>query len=122
MERMNALSDERELEDAPMASVYYSAIIFTGHNEFRPQTNAARLLIFSLTLWALITGAAYTANLASFLVARQIPLSKIHSIDEAVSLQAPICLQGSVALDNYVTIKHPNAVLYLGTRRFFGCG
>jgi hypothetical protein len=99
------------LEEAPAAAVFYSAIAFTGHLEFRPQTNAARLLAFSLSFLALIVGAAYTANLASFLVARRQPSSTLQSIQDAVVQRAPICLQARVALDQYITDQHPSAIL-----------
>lgn len=111
LEKMNTASDERTLEEAPVAAVYYSAITFTGHLEFRPQTHAARLMIFSLSLSALIVGAAYTANLASFLVARRRPSSTLQSVQDAVVQRAPICLQASVALDEYITNQYPSAVL-----------
>jgi hypothetical protein len=111
LEKMNAASDERRLEEAPAAAVFYSAIAFTGHLEFRPQTNAARLLAFSLSFLALIVGAAYTANLASFLVARRQPSSTLQSIQDAVVQRAPICLQARVALDQYITDQHPSAIL-----------
>jgi hypothetical protein len=111
LEKMNTASDERDLEDAPATAVFYSAITFTGHFEFRPQTHAARLLTFSLSFSALIVGAAYTANLASFLVARRTPLSTLLSIQDAVYQRVPICLQKSVALEEYITNQYPTAVL-----------
>ena len=112
LEKMNAASDERSLEEEPTAAVYYSAIAFTGHLEFRPQTHAARLLVFSLSLSALIVAAAYTANLASFLVAlRTLPSSTLESVQDAVAQRAPICLQASVALDQYITNQYPSAIL-----------
>jgi flagellar basal body-associated protein FliL len=111
LEKMNTASDERTLEEAPVSAVYYSAITFTGHLEFRPQTHAARLVAFSLSFSALIVAAAYTANLASFLVARRQPSSTLQSIQDAVAQRAPICLQASVALDQYITNQYPSAVL-----------
>ena len=43
---------------------------FAGQFKFDPQTGPARLFTFSIAFWALLMGAACTANLASFLVAR----------------------------------------------------
>lgn len=65
----------------------------------------------SLALWALITGAAYTANLASFLVSRRAPESVIQSIQEANLLIAPMCLQSKTALDEYVSTRYPSSIL-----------
>ena len=111
LERLDASSDARQLEGSPTGAVYYSFISFVGHNEFKPQTNAARLIAFSLAFWALITGAAYTANLASFLVARRQPEESIQSVQDAILMRAPICVQDNVALDQYVTNRYPSAVL-----------
>ena len=111
LERMDTAADEQDLERHPSAAVYYSFINFTGQNEFQPQTNAARLLTFSMAFWALIIGAAYTANLASFLVERRKPSGTIQSVQEAVIAHAPICLQADTALDDYISEKYPAAVL-----------
>jgi hypothetical protein len=118
LERMNEDADERHLENEPGAAVFYSFITLTGHYEFRPQTTAARILSFSLTLFALIIVAAYTANLVSFLVVRNTEVFKIASVEEAMLLDAPICVQDAVAIDEYLQKKYPNAnlVRYPGTK------
>jgi hypothetical protein len=121
LERMNEDADELHLENKPVAAIFYSFITMTGHYEFRPQTTAARLLTFSLTFFALIIVAAYTANLVSFLVVRNTEAFKIQSIEEAVLLGAPICVQEAVAIDEYLSEKYPNAKLvrYESTAEMF---
>lgn len=121
LERMNEDADELHLENKPGAAIFYSFITMTGHYEFRPQTTAARLLTFSLTFFALIIVAAYTANLVSFLVVRNTEAFKIQSIEEAVLLGAPICVQEAVAIDEYLSEKYPNAKLvrYESTAEMF---
>jgi membrane protein implicated in regulation of membrane protease activity len=111
LERMNAESDERHLEHEPGAAVFYSFITLTGHYEFRPRTTAARLLSFSLTFFALIIVAAYTANLVSFLVVRNTETFKVENVGEAVLMGAPICVQDAVAIDEYLQKKYPTAKL-----------
>jgi hypothetical protein len=111
LEKMNMASDERMLGDAPATAVFYAALTFTGHLEFQPQTHAARLLTFSLGFSALIVGAAYTANLASFLVDRRKPVSTFLSIQDAVAQRVPICLQDGVAVDDYMKEKYNTASL-----------
>lgn len=111
LERLDTSSDDRSMEDHPGDAVFYTAITFTGHFEFRPQTSAAMILTFSTTFIALIIGAVYTANLASFLVARRIPTHSIESVEQAVLMRAPICVQAKVNIDDYLTEKYPEAVL-----------
>ena len=111
LERLDTSSDTRELEHHPGDAVFYTAITFTGHFEFRPQTSAAMILTFSTTFIALIIGAVYTANLASFLVARRQPGTTIDSVEQAVLLRAPICIQARVNIDDYLSYKYPEAVL-----------
>ena len=116
LERLNDESDERSLDHSPLATIFFSAITFTGHFDFRPQTNAARLMTFSWSFWALIVVSAYTANLASFLVARQSPAFRIKSIDHAVALEVPVCVKARTQGDEFLTAKYPNINLVrLGT-------
>lgn len=111
LERLDTTADARRLEDHPGEAVYFTAIAFTGHFELRPQTLPARILTFSMTFIALIIAAVYTANLASFMVARQASPFTIDSIEQAVLLRAPICLQEKTNIDDYVSAKYPKAVL-----------
>jgi hypothetical protein len=111
LEKLNSAADERDLEHQAGAAVFYSAITMTGHYEFRPQTHAARLLTFSLTLFALIVVAVYTANLVSFLVIRRTPVFEIESVKQAVLLRAPICVESKVQTDEYLTTTYPDAIL-----------
>jgi hypothetical protein len=108
---LDSSSDDRELEKHPGDAIFYTSIIFTGHFEFRPRTSAAMILTFSTTFIALIIGAVYTANLASFLVARRAPAFTIDSVEQAVLLRAPICVQEKVNIDDYLSEKYPKAVL-----------
>jgi hypothetical protein len=111
MERIDMHSDAQPLETEPGQTVYLSFIVLTGHNEFKPRTVSARMVIFSLTFWALITSAAYTANLASFLVTRHESDFGFHEVRDAVAMRIPICIQGGVALDEYISERYPRAVL-----------
>ena len=111
LERLDATSDERELEHHPGDAIFYTAITFTGHFEFQPQSSAAMILTFSTTFIGLIVGAVYTANLASFLVARRQPSYAIETVKQAVLVRAPICVQAKVNIDDYLSEKYPEAVL-----------
>lgn len=45
LEKMDNASDSRQLEDHPGDAVFYTAITFTGHFEYRPTTSAAMILV-----------------------------------------------------------------------------
>lgn len=111
LELIDHKSDRARLQNSPLENIFLSAVTFTGHFEFQPRTNASRLFTISLTFWALMTAAAYTANLASFLVVEHTPTISIESIEDAVRMRAPICVLASTQTDNAVTNAFPNARL-----------
>jgi hypothetical protein len=67
-----------------------------------------------LFLGCLVIGAAYTANLASFLVAEQFALGSVSSISEAVSSGHRICI-GVGGSTNQIKRDHPTADLLYST-------
>lgn len=103
LEKLNTNADSRALDEKPIASIFYAATTFTGHFDFQPNTNAARLFGFSWTFWALVVGSAYTANLASFLVSPTIEDYRISSIEDAIALNASICVQGGAVIDSILS-------------------
>ncbi|KAL7566316.1 hypothetical protein ACA910_013639 [Epithemia clementina (nom. ined.)] len=109
LDKMNTASDEMELDKQPGAAVFYSFITMTGHFELHPTTTSARLLSFSLTFFALLVASAYTANLVSFLVARNNPDFSVTSMGEAVRRGVSVCVQRGVEMDEFLTRKYPNA-------------
>ena len=111
LERLNGDSDERHIENKPLASIFLSAIMFTGHFEFRPNSNAARIMTFSWSFWAIIVSSAYTANLASFLVTRHTPGFRLSGIKHAESIGASICVQKASNQDEYLSREYPNLVM-----------
>jgi hypothetical protein len=111
LERLEGKSDDRRLERRPLTAIFLAAMTFTGHFEFQPNTNAARLLSFSWTFWALIMGSAYTANMASFLVKRDGVVSLISTIDDAVRLAVPVCVQRGAIIDEILSEKHHELIL-----------
>ena len=111
LERLNTESDEAQLESKPLTTVFLSALTFTGNFNFQPNTHAARLLSLSWTFWALIVVAAYTANLASFLVARRTPDYQIKSVGQAVRYSIPICVHGNSNQDELLTETYSDILL-----------
>lgn len=108
LERLNVESDERELESKPAASIFLASIVFTGHFEFKPNTLAARLLSFSWSFCCLVLASAYTANLASFLVARYQEEFVVTTLDDATKLGTPVCLQNGSVMDEVITKNYPS--------------
>ena len=109
LENINPNSDKQRLETNVMENVWLSAINFTQHFEFTPRTNAARLFTVSLSFWSLLMAAAYTANLASFLVVRNVPSIQITSVADAVRRDSPICTYRSAQSELDLLREYPNA-------------
>lgn len=109
LELIDPNSDKRRLENDPIDTTFLVAIAFTSHFEFHPRTHAARLFTFSVAFWALLVGAAYTANLASFLVVRNQPTLEFTSVAEAVRLNLPLCTYASTQADVAVSQAFPQA-------------
>ena len=111
LERLNADSDKDQLENKPLTTIFLSALTFTGNFNFHPNTHAARLLSLSWTFWALVVVATYTANLASFLVARRTPEFTIKSVGQAVRFNVPICVHGTSNQDELLTESYADILL-----------
>lgn len=107
IEHWNKNADARELDAKPIATIFYAAIVFTGHYELKPQTHPARLLGFSVTFWALIVSATYTANLASFLVTPRVYNYKYSTLEDAFGKDARLCVQGGAILQTIMEEKYP---------------
>lgn len=104
-------ADERRLSSRPVDAIFLSALTFTGHYEFRPNTAPAHILSFSVTFWALIIAAAYTANLASFLVVRNTPELGVSGIEDAIQTQIPVCIFARAREDDFITQTYPEVNL-----------
>jgi Ligand-gated ion channel len=107
LERLNVESDERELEHQPVTAIFLASMVFTGHFQFQPNTNPARILSFSWTFWALIITSAYTANMASFLVSRNAKDSVVATLEDALKKGTPVCLQRFSVMDDVIAKKYP---------------
>ena len=105
LESLDPESDLRQDRLGGMETTWMLATAFAGQFEFDPQTGPARLFTFSIAFWALLMGAAYTANLASFLVIRNQPGIRIDSIDQAVRLNMNMCVWRSSQTDTRVSNK-----------------
>eukprot|EP00978_Attheya_sp_CCMP212_P001917 scaffold3990_cov54-Attheya_sp.AAC.5 len=107
LENIDKKSDKRGLDESLIENIFLSGILFTTHFEFHPRTDAARIFTLSLSFWALLAAAAYTANLASFLVAKNAPSIQINSVDDAVKRNLMLCVYGGTQTDEAFTSSYP---------------
>lgn len=105
LEVLNPDSDRGKERLDPVETTWMFATAFAGQFEFDPQTGPARLFTFSIAFWALLMGAAYTANLASFLVIRNQPGIDIETIGQAVDLGMKMCVWRSSQTDVTISSK-----------------
>jgi hypothetical protein len=102
-------SDSQVLENKPFENVFIASLMFTGHFEYRPTSNGARLLTLSLAFFCLLVKSAYTANLASYLVVDKVSSIRIDSVEDAVSKGYRICVIDTSIADESLTRAFPAA-------------
>lgn len=107
----NGDSDRQNLSNKPAENLYYAAMAFTGDCKYEPQTNYARLFVLSLAFWGLILSSAYTANLASFLVAQNTPVLLVETVGDAVAANYPLCVVAGAAPATEIRNTYPQANL-----------
>jgi Ligand-gated ion channel len=111
LEYLDVNTDESHVLENPIGNIYRAATTTTGHFGFEPSTHSARILGFSWTFWALIVGAAYTANMASFLVSPKMSFYRINSFQDAIDTKAAVCVKGGDVVDSLMTELQPNVNL-----------
>jgi hypothetical protein len=111
LEYLDVNTDESHILENPIGNIYRAATTTTGHFGFEPSTHSARILGFSWTFWALIVGAAYTANMASFLVSPKMSFYRINSFQDAVENKASVCVKAGDVVDSLMTELQPNIKL-----------
>jgi len=111
MEWVNEDSDSQKLSDDPAENLFYAAMAFTGDCKYEPQTNVARVFVLTLAFWGLILSSAYTANLASFLVAQNTPINPVETVGDAVALNYPLCVVEGAAPATEIQDSYPQAFL-----------
>mmetsp|Transcript_5614 Transcript_5614/g.12313 ORF Transcript_5614/g.12313 Transcript_5614/m.12313 type:complete len:530 (+) Transcript_5614:164-1753(+) len=87
---------------------FLSAITFTGNFSYTPRNNPARLFAWSLTFLSLVWSASYTANLASFLVAKNKPPLVIHTIEDAMKV-GHLCVSDLTNAYDHISKVYPAA-------------
>lgn len=91
-----------------LGNVLYLAVAqFTGGGGYAPETGFGKGLLISYSFIILLLGAAYTANLATFLITNSV--SGLDSLQDAVDQGERICVYGESAPDEWIRAAHPSA-------------
>ncbi|CAE7328927.1 Nmdar1 [Symbiodinium sp. CCMP2592] len=77
--------------EGALKSVWLSGLQFTGGGGYSPVTAWGRLLLLSWSFLIMVVGAAYTANLATFLIVHQTASTSLSSFEEAKQQNALVC-------------------------------
>jgi hypothetical protein len=93
-------------------NLYLSSINFSQNFEYAPTSLPGRVFAVSMTLWALLMTATYTANLASLLVEEGKPLPPVESIEDAVLRRKKICTYANSNSDDFLMQEFPQARRY----------
>jgi hypothetical protein len=109
LEGFDGGSDSQVLEGKPLENVFLASLMFTGHFEYQPTSNGARLLTLSLAFFCLLVASAYTANLASYLVVDKVSSIRIDSVEDAVRQGYRICVLDTSIADESLTREFPTA-------------
>jgi Ligand-gated ion channel len=99
--------DEESLHQQPIVCIFNAAMVFTGHFGLRCNNHASRILAFSWTFWTLIVVSGYTANLASYLVTKEVKVFRINSVQDALKKNASICVQAGAVVDSVLSARYP---------------
>ena len=112
LEWMGRKRENRSLRKWTMENVYNSFLGFTQNYSHEPSMLSTRFFGISFTLWTMLIGAAYTANLTQLLVTRSDSTFTLDSIEDAIDRQMKICVLTGSDFVEYTAPKYP-AVLDL---------
>ena len=77
--------------EGALKSMWLSGLQFTGGGGYAPVTAWGRLLLLSWSFVIMVVVAAYTANLATFLIVQQKATATLSSFEDAQEQRATIC-------------------------------
>merc|ERR1719491_989863 len=108
LEKIDVKTDRGELQDKPIETIFLAGLAFTTQFDFNPRTHPARLFTFSLSFWAMLVSATYTANLASFLVIRNTPKNPINDLETAVNSGMRLCVWKTTVVNEVLNSAYPS--------------
>lgn len=94
-------------------SVFYAAFAFNGHSVHEPKSRATRIFVFSMAFFYLLIVAAYTANLASFLVEKNKGKIVINDVQDAIRNELTFCVWKGTGMDEILqTYNMPKSKIH----------
>ncbi|CAB9512837.1 receptor subunit 1 [Seminavis robusta] len=110
IEHLNGERDDRPMRQWFSDNMYLSWLNFTQNYEYAPRSIAGRMFGISMSIWALVMTATYTANLASLFVEENMQQDTVDSIEKAVTLGIPVCTFAGTNSDAFIRDMYMNAV------------
>merc|ERR1712238_235977 len=87
----SAMLDQKK-DGGILTCIFHSAFTCVGHISHKPKSVGATVISLSTAMVYAIIIAAYTANLTSFLVAKNTPSVKITDIQDVIDNKFSICV------------------------------
>ena len=97
----------QEKDTGIVYSILNAAFAIIGHIDHRPKSVAATLIVLSTAIVYAIIFAAYTANLASFLVVKNTPGIKITDFQDVIENSLNICVWRGTAMSSFLAEYYP---------------
>jgi len=102
----SAMLDKKK-DGGILTCIFHSAFTFVGHINHKPKSVGATVISLSTAMVYAIIIAAYTANLTSFLVAKNTPSVKITDIQDVIDNKFSICVWKGTPMENFLTDNYP---------------
>lgn len=109
LEMLGGEREERSYYEWFCDNLYLSFINFTQNYSYEPTTLAGRIFGISFSFWTMLIGAAYTANLASLLVERPIPINTVESINDGITRGMSMCTHQNSFSDIFIKSNYGQA-------------
>lgn len=109
LEMLGDERDERSYYQWFSDNLYLSFVNFTQNYSYEPTTLAGRVFGISFSFWTMLIGAAYTANLASLLVERPIPVDTVASINDGITRGLSMCTHQNSFSDIFIKGQYGQA-------------
>jgi len=104
---IDSATSNQEKDTGVVYSILNAAFAMIGHIDQRPKSVAATLIVLSTAIVYAIIIAAYTANLASFLVVKNTPGIKIADLQDVIDNSLNICVWGGTPMESYLIENYP---------------
>ncbi|CAB9526471.1 receptor subunit 1 [Seminavis robusta] len=110
LEYMNDEREERTMFQWFSDNLYLSSLNFSQNFEYAPNSLAGRIFGVSMSIWALVITATYTANLASLLVQQNTQVHVVDSIEKAIVAKWPVCTFAGSNADQVIQRRYEQAI------------